>query len=85
MRELSNVELDLIVGGYGETGDGFDESAYASQATVLEDGSYSLQVSDAEYSANVAAAEAEEWCLSISVVHHSDGRVDVTVRSADSC
>ena len=83
MRELSSVELDLIVGGYGETGggDGFDETAYASQATALEDGSYSLQVSEAEYLANAAAAEADEWCFYIEGVINSDGTSLVTVKA----
>ena len=64
MRELSSVELDLIVGGYGEdTGSSFDESAFEPRATLMEDGSYSLTVSEAEYSTHHDAAVADTWCI----------------------
>jgi hypothetical protein len=62
MRLLSTIELELIVGGYGETGgDSFDESVYESRATANEDGSYSVDVTSAEYDADAAAAQADEW------------------------
>ena len=83
MRELSSVELDLIVGGYGETGggDGFDESAYVSQATANEDGTYSLTVSEAEFNANVAAAEAEYWTIEgCFTTYDANGNIMTQVR-----
>jgi hypothetical protein len=73
MRELSNVELDLIVGGYGEdNGGGFDESVFEPRATLNEDGTYSLAVTEAEYSANLAAAEEEYWTIEAEARYYDE-------------
>ena len=89
MRELSSVELDLIVGGYGEESGGgsFDEGAYAAQATLTEDGSYSVQVSEAEYdaniaSANIASAQSDEW--EITGEFHLPGGIVIIIRPSKS-
>jgi hypothetical protein len=87
MRQLSSVELDLVVGGYGETeSGGFDESVYEPRATLMEDGSYSLEVTEAEYQAHHAAAEADSWCIEVEGwVGGTYIRVKCSDQSSNAC
>jgi hypothetical protein len=90
MRQVSSVELDLIVGGYGEdSGGGFDESVFEPRATLNEDGSYSLEVTEAEYSSNLAAAEADHWEITGTVTtYDANGNIMTQVRvgrSSNAC
>ena len=82
MRELTTTELGLIVGGYNEDTGGFDESAFEPRATLNDDGTYSLAVTESEYNANVEAAEADHWTIEIELTHYdSNGNVIAYVRA----
>jgi hypothetical protein len=83
MRELSVIELDLIVGGYGESGGSFDEAAYESAATNNSDGSYSLEVSESEYNMQAQAAQADGWTIGGTVSTGPNGTT-VTVTASHS-
>jgi hypothetical protein len=83
MRELSVIELDLIVGGYGESGGSFDESSYESIATEAPDGSYSLEVSEAEYNMQATAAQNDGWTIGGTVSTGPNGTT-VTVTASHS-
>jgi hypothetical protein len=87
MRELSVIELDLIVGGYGESGGGdtgsFDESAYESIATTEADGSYNLVVSESEYMMQSQAAATDGWTFEGTYSDGPNGRT-VTVKATYS-
>ena len=88
MRELSVIELDLIVGGYdqgggGDGGTNFDEYAYESVATLDSAGSYDLVVSEAEYNMQSQAAAADGWTIEGSVSTGPNGTT-VTVKASHS-
>jgi hypothetical protein len=84
MRELSVVELDLIVGGYDQGGGSFDESVYESSAIAEADGSYSLVVSQAEYNAQSTSASNDGWTFGGTVTHGPNGTT-VSVTASKSC
>jgi hypothetical protein len=83
MRELSVIELDLIVGGYGESGGSFDETVYESSAVSNTDGSYSVDVSEAEYNMQSQAAAADGWTIGGTVSHGPNGTT-ITVTASHS-
>lgn len=83
MRELSVIELDLIVGGYGDQGGSFDETVYESAATNNSDGSYSVDVSQAEYNMQAQNAQADGWTIGGTVSHGPNGTT-VTVTASHS-
>jgi hypothetical protein len=82
MRELSVIELDLIVGGYGQS-DVFDQAPYEEIATQQSDGSYSLSVSEAEYNMQASNAQAGGWTVGGTVVIGPNGTT-VTVTASHS-
>jgi hypothetical protein len=84
MRELSVVELDLIVGGYDQGGGGFDETVYESSAVSEADGSYSLMVSEAEYEAQSASAMNDGWTVGGTITHGPNGTT-VSVTASKKC
>jgi hypothetical protein len=73
MRELSVIELDLIVGGYDQGGSSFDETSYEPVATLASDGSYSLMVSEAEYNMQAQAAADDGWTVGGTVTVGPNG------------
>ena len=86
MRELSVIELDLIVGGYGEDqGGSFDESAYEPTATLEADGSYKLEVSEAMYMQQQQAAANDGWNIEVTGTVNTQGVGSVTVKASKSC
>jgi hypothetical protein len=83
MRELSVIELDLIVGGYSQD-DVFDQSSYESVAVEQTDGSYVVEgVSEEAYSAQAAGAQAAGWTIGGSVSTGPNGTT-VTVTASHS-
>ena len=84
MRELSVIELDLIVGGYGEEGGSFDETVYEPVATLEADGSYKLEVSEAEFSMQQQAAQNDGWNVEGTISHGPNGTT-YTVKASKSC
>jgi len=86
MRELSVVELDLIVGGYGEDqGGGFDETVYEPTATLESDGSYSVEVSEAMYQQQAQAASDDGWKIEVTGTINTNGSGSVSVKASKSC
>ena len=85
MRELSVVELDLIVGGYNEDTGSFDESVYEPQATLQEDGSYTLMVSEAEYQQQQPAATNDGWNVEVTATGSTNGTASVSLKVSKSC
>ena len=85
MRELSVVELDLIVGGYDQGGGSFDEYSYEPIATAEADGSYTLEVSEAEYQMQQQAASDDGWKIEITGTVNTNGSGSVSVKASKSC
>ena len=81
MRNLSLVELEMIVGGYGE----FDAGSYASVATDNGDGSYSLVVSEAQYSAQAGAAADNGWGVEVTGGWTQNGGFSVGAEASKKC
>jgi hypothetical protein len=82
MRSLSLVELEMIVGGYDQQ---FDTNTYASSASDNGDGSYSLVVSEAQYSAQAGAAADSGWQIDVTGGWSQTGGASVSVKASKKC
>ncbi|MEP9359958.1 hypothetical protein [Sphingomonas sp. KR3-1] len=81
MRNLCLVELEMIVGGYSQ----FDAGDYSGVATDNGDGSYSLVVSEAEYSAQASAAADNGWGVEVTGGWTQNGGFSVGVKASKKC
>lgn len=83
MRDLSVVELEMIVGGYSQF-DADMAAGYSSSATYNADGSYSLDVSQQEYAANAGAAADNGWNVEVGGSWGPNGPT-VSVKASKKC